>query len=112
MGRSAIRSRWAVETPGRSSDSTSARTSATRRPARRIFSISARDFRLTNPSAIEPLETREQVRRHCLDRPSPVDGMEHAGGPIVLDDLLEGSELAREARPDRLLAVVVALDER
>ncbi len=30
-----------VETPGRSSDSTSARTSATIRPARRIFAISA-----------------------------------------------------------------------
>ena len=75
------RSRWAVETPGRSSDSTRARTSATIRPARRIRSISAGDLtghgHQAPPCTVVPTK-RQQIGRDVVDGAPAVDGPEDA----------------------------------
>src|SRR3989304_5034445 len=103
MYRSAIRSRWAVETPGLSSDSTSARTSATIRPARRILSISPRDFRVTTSA---PLPGREQPAQQIvgdlLDGPGTVDRFQHARAAVVIYDIVERRHLPGEARAARV----------
>src|SRR4051794_32366490 len=112
MWRSAIRSSSPVETPGFNSDSTSARTSATIRPAWRIFSISRRDFRVTISDAL-----RGGVRRHenlggdLLDRSPAVDRGEDPGLAVVVDDFLERRELFVHPAADRVLFVVGPLDE-
>src|SRR2546427_12003917 len=88
MCRSARRSRSPVLTPGRSSDSTSARTSATTRPARRIRAISAGDLtvtcreRATAMSADGPDAGQDAADGvgDLPDGPAAVDGREDAAG--------------------------------
>ena len=79
MWRSARRSSSAVETPGRSSDSTSARTSATIRPARRIRSISAADLTVIWRARATA------IRRSGDERDLGHEGRGHGvdGGPAV-----------------------------
>src|SRR6188508_2560937 len=104
MWASAIASRCAVETPGRISASMRSRTSPTRRPARRIRSISARDLRVTTSGGSDRVvgDGGKEVVRNILDRSAPVHGPQDSGPPVVLDDLGERIELHREPGPDRL----------
>src|SRR5437773_4534641 len=119
MCRSARRSSSPVLTPGRSSDSTSARTSATTRPARRIRAISAGDLtvncreRATAMSADGP-----DAGQHVADRigdlrdgAPAVDGRENPPLAVVGDDVVQGGKLLGEPGADRLHAIVVALVE-
>ena len=57
------------------------------------------------------LDAVEQVVRHRGDRAAPVDGLEHAGRPVVVDDVLEGAQLLLQAGLDDGGPVVVALDQ-
>src|SRR6185503_15682882 len=115
MWVSASRSRWAVETPGLSSSSTIASTSATTRPARRIRSISARDFRVTTSGVRgggAVLDHGQQVREDVVDRLEAIDATQDPGRGVVVDDFPEARQLEVEARADRLGLVIVALVER
>src|SRR5690349_17762829 len=115
MCSSASRSRCAVETPGFSSLSTSASTSATIRPARRIRAISARDLRVTMSGVgggRAVLDDREQVAEHVIDRLLAVDPTQDAGRRVVVDDLLETRELQVEPGADGLWLVVLTLVQR
>ncbi len=110
--------RWS--TPGRSSPSTRARTSATTRP-RPAHQL---DFALRLPGD----HVSSSAARRVPSRPGPraatraaatssiglasIDGAEHAGVPVVGLDLAQVVERPDEARPDRLGSVVGALDER
>ena len=87
MWASARASRWAVLTPGLSSDSTSARTSATTRPARRIVATSAGDLRVTVIDC-GPRRGQERVG-HLGHRPAAVDRAQEAA--------LRGSSRRRRA---------------
>ena len=113
MCASAMASRWAVETPGRSSASIWSRTSATTRPAWRIRSISARDLRVTivRP-APAPLSASisASVTASIGCRPSTV--VRTPWRAVVLDDLEERRDLLGHPGPDGRLLVVGALDER
>src|SRR5215211_708375 len=113
MWASAMVSRWAVETPGRNSALIKSRTSPTRRPARRIFSISARDLRVTTSGSPDGIvgESGEKIVRDRVDRADALDGPQRAGPPIVLDHLREGVELDGEPGPDRVRLVVDPLDQ-
>ena len=115
MWRSASRSRWPVETPGFSSASTRARTSATIRPAWRIFSISRRDLRVTmagSPAGGAVCGTDDVTPSTSSIgwRPSTIRRI--AAAAVVVDDLVERRRSAGRSGPDRVLAVVGALDER
>src|SRR5262245_23970486 len=113
MCASARRSRWAVETPGLSSLSTSARTSATILPARRIRSISARDFLVTNgPALLVVRHGGGHAFRDTVDVLRPIHGPQDPTGAVVIEDLLEAGQLHLEARPDGLGLVVFALHQR
>src|SRR4051794_12891750 len=96
---SAIRSRCAVETPGFSSDSTSASTSPTIRPALRIFSISALDLRVTmsgvlarhagrrgRDDLIARDELGQQVIRDAVDRLRAIDGVQDTGATVMINN--------------------------
>src|SRR5947208_12261710 len=97
MWSSARRSSSAVDTPGRSSDSTSARTSATTRPARRIVAISADVLTMTwrvratatSDAADGAGEGAQNCRGDVVDLRSAVDGRQHALRAVVVHDLLE-----------------------
>src|SRR2546427_3797339 len=120
MCRSAMASSSPVETPGRSSDSTSAGTSATIGPARRIFAISAGDLTVTCRERASATSGRRSDAGHdvgdrlghLLDVAPPVDGRQDAALAVVGHHLGERTELLGEPGPDRLRAVVVALVER
>ena len=112
MWRSASRSRWPVETPGASSDSMSARTSATIRPERRIFSTSAGDLRvIIRPGVACQSRACEEALGDVLDRLQAVDGDEDALVAVVVGDLVERPELLLHPGADRRLGVVGAVDE-
>src|SRR4051812_13692349 len=115
MCPSARRSRCAVETPGFSSLSTSASTSATIRPARRIRAISAWDLRVTTSGVgaggAVP-DDLEQVAEHVVDRLEPIHPPEDAGRRVVVDDLLKARELQIEPGADGLRLVVPTLVQR
>src|SRR5687767_8082562 len=118
MWTSAIRSRWPVVTPGFSSPSTRARTSATMRPARRMRSISARDLRVTTSDGAGGAvgrrirDSRQQVLGDRFDGLDAVDDTQESRFVVVVDHLAEAGQLLAEARPDRLGLVVGPLDER
>ena len=106
MWRSASRSRWPVVTPGLSSDSTRARTSATIRPARRIFSISRRDLRVTISGPRPPVErpaasSAAMTPRRLVDRLAAVDRAEDAGLAVVVDDVERAAGSAAPSGPGR-----------
>src|SRR5687768_2209243 len=118
MWASAIRSRCPVVTPGFSSLSTRARTSATMRPARRMRSISARDLRVTTSDRTSRAtgglagDGGEHVLGDLVDRLEAIDDPQQPGIVVVVDDLAEAGELLGQSRPDRVGLVVLALDER
>src|SRR3954454_6481572 len=102
MCASAMASRWAVETPGAISASMRSRISPTTAPARRIFSISARDLRVTTsgrPGRVV-CQRRQEAVGDLVDRGKPVDGSEGTGPAVVFDDLGEGAELDSQPRPN------------
>src|SRR3954451_24028538 len=113
MWASAIASRWAVETPGAISASIRSRISPTTAPARRIFSISARDLRVTMSGRPDRVvcQRRQEAVGDLLDRGKPVDGSEGASPAVVIDDLGEGAELDRQPCPNGIGPVVGALDQ-
>src|SRR6476646_5516021 len=105
---SAIRSRWPVVTPGLSSASTRARTSATIRPAWRIFSISRRDLRVTTsgPHRSFVVGGPDDVAADVLDRLPAIDHGEDPGLPVVVHDVVERRQLLGQAVADGRLLVV------
>ena len=120
MWRSARRSSSAVETPGSRLSSTRASTSATIRPADRIFAISAFDLRvicISRPraprcagAAMPAAASATSIAAATSSIPwQPVHGAQDAGGPVVLDDLGEGAQLLGHPGPDRVRLVVRAL---
>src|SRR5918993_1885623 len=113
MCRSASRSRSAVDTPGSRLSSTSGRTSATIRPAERIFAMSAWACRLIM-SARHGGDAR--VSEDVVDPQGDggdgllaVDRMELACLPVVIDDLRQGAELLVHPCPNGVRPVVGAL---
>src|SRR5919106_1556737 len=113
MCSSASRSRCPVETPGLSSRSTIARTSATTCPARRMRAISARDLRVTM-SGVRRLRLAGhdgmEITRDVVDRLQAVDRTQLAGARVVVDDLAKARELQVEPGLDRVGLVVLTLD--
>src|SRR5688572_11511649 len=118
MCASASRSRWPVVTPGLSSPSTRARTSATIRPARRMRSISARDLRVTMSVGARGAIGRlvgdgfVQVLGNRFDRALAIDDSQEPGIVVVVDDIAQIGELQGQPRSDRLGFVIRTLDER
>src|SRR4051812_29733986 len=104
MWASAMASRWAVDTPGRISAPMRSRTSPTRRPARRIFSISARDLRVTMSGGPDRVvrQGRKQIVGDILDRADPVHDPQRARPAVVVDHLGKGVELDGKPGPDRV----------
>src|SRR5688500_10248943 len=99
MCASASRSSWPVETPGLSSRSTSARTSATICPARRMRAISARDLRVTTSGVRRRSLAGDggmEVARNVIDRLQSIDRAEDAGPRVVVDDLAQAGQLQVE----------------
>src|SRR5262245_47874210 len=112
MWRSARRSRWPVVTPGFSSASTRAKTSATIRPAWRIFSISRRDLRVTMSGSLRGgVRGPDHVAGHVLDRLAAVDRDEHASFAVMVDHVRERRQLLGHPGPDGRLLVVGPLDQ-
>src|SRR5687768_14923451 len=117
MWASASWSRWPVDTPGFSSASTRARTSATILPARRMRSISARDLRVTMSGHRRGAaragfgDGSQEVGRDLLDRPEAVHDPQQTGFVVVVGDLAEAGELLVQPGADGLGPVVLALDE-
>src|SRR5688500_10859736 len=118
MWASASRSRWPVVTPGLSSLSTSARTSAAIRPARRIRSISARDLRVTMSVGARVAVGRRirggrvQLIGNGVGCMLPVADAQQTGLVGVVADVAVIGQLEGQSRPDGRGRVVRTLDER
>src|SRR6478735_3537300 len=107
MCASAMASRWAVETPGAISASMRSRISPTTAPARRIFSISARDLRVTmsgRPNGVV-CQRSEQAFSDLFDRSKPIDRSEGTCLAVVVDDLGECAELDGQPCPNGIGSV-------
>ena len=113
MCASAMASRWAVETPGRSSASIRSRTSADDPAgAAHPLDLGARlagDHRQTAPAPLSASHQRVGDRRRSAAGRRPC--VRTPRRAVVVDDLEERRDLLRHPRPDGRLLVVGALDE-